>query len=196
MLQEVGRVIALQIQREPLKEQREKDRLYLPQGKLAPCEAITLTLKGITAFYNGVETLDVHHVDHPRTRNTVKNPISFGLTGNYQKMRAEFGEHMIFGIAGENILVESDLLLTEETIEQVIFRATDGREAVLENVIVALPCEPFTTFCLGGGEIPAPKMKSTLQFLSNGVRGFYCTSASDAPQTIQLGDTMFLKLKS
>src|SRR3989449_11642980 len=56
----------------------------------------------------------------------------------------------------------------------VAFVDKDGREVVrLEVLQVAHPCRPFSGWALGGTGEPEV-LKETLQFLDDGMRGFYC----------------------
>ena len=106
-LRPLGQIVRLQLQRSSLKLGEKPNRWYDPSPLLA-VDTLTLTPKGAlgrTEF--GEPLLDIHHADHPATRNNGTNDISVGFTGHYAAMRARFGPHLPDGIAGENILVES-----------------------------------------------------------------------------------------
>lgn len=192
---EIGKVIALQVQLDQLKEKREghQEKLYLPEGKIRRCESIQIRPQGVTAILDGQEVIDVHNEHHPRTRNRETNPVSFGLSAYYRQMQARFGEKVTLGVAGENILVETDELLTEDHLQhQVAFRAADGGLVVLKDLFAIPPCKPFTMFCLGDLRAAEGTLKENLQFLSGGTRGFCGIPIIPEAQTIHIGATMLL----
>ncbi len=193
---EIGPVVLLQIQREPMKE-GTTTRVYKPD-RLAQVERIWLTPAGVTAELDGERVFDAHNAHHPRTRNSGSNPLSFGLTGYYAQMTARFGEHMTFGIAGENILVKTDILLTEADVQgEIALRGTDGRLIILKDILVAPPCKPFSAFCLGSSEdkVEPHTIAETLRFLNDGTRGFYAAPASSDETEIRLGDMMLVSVE-
>ena len=68
--------------------------------------------------------------------------------------------------------------------------ATDGPERVRLKVLqVAHPCRPFTGWALGG-RVESDELKSHLQFLDGGTRGFYCIG--EGTGTVNVGDQLVL----
>lgn len=60
-----------------------------------------------------------------------------------------------------------------------------GGPVWLRQMLVAHPCRPFSGYVMGGTEAT---VKSALQFLDNGMRGYYCVLAQERPVTIAVGD--------
>ena len=134
--------------------------------------------------------IDVHNRQHPRSRNRGDNFISMGFSGHYTAMRSRFGDHLTDGIAGENIFVACDEIITPDKLgEMLVIETQAGVQVRLEAVIPTPPCEPFSRFA-AGHDLDAPEMKATLQFLSDGTRGFYMRIASAEEVVIRPGDVV------
>jgi hypothetical protein len=141
----------------------------------------------------GASRPDVHHLDHPASKSRAgSNAISVLFTGHYTAMRERFGSHLVDGIAGESILVETQEIVDEDSLQAgVTIRTADGHEAHLHSVTVAEPCVEFTRFAI---QYPADArsdghVTDALQFLRAGMRGFYARYTGD-PVTVRLGDTV------
>jgi hypothetical protein len=189
----IGTVTRLQIQESSLKV-GDKPRRYDPAPLRAVPELI-VTRAGVY-FIDGTGTtiIDVHNVDHSTSKNRATNGLSLGFTSHYAAMRERFGDHLSDGIAGENILIESTRTFAEsELLGGVIVESDDGRRLPLTDIIVAAPCVEFTRFALRFPAAAKPDKTVTegLQFLHNGMRGFYASLHSE-PATIQLGDRVYL----
>jgi hypothetical protein len=189
----LGTVQAIQIQPMPLKTGEGAQRTYSPT-QILPVAQLWVTpagIMGITA--DGTEIMDVHHVQHPQTRFTAHNSLSFGFAHHYPALRARFGEHLTDGAAGENIRLTAAPQLDETRLSgaRLAFRsAANGSLIEFTEVRVAVPCEPFSRFC-NGGRSTAAEMKSALQFLDGGRRGYYATVASAAAAGfVTIGDTL------
>jgi hypothetical protein len=156
-----GTVVRLQVQRSRLKPAGAYD-----PTPLLEVAALEVGPRGVT----GDGHLDVHHADHPDSRNRkLRNGVSLLPRAHYARMRARFGEHLVDGVAGESLLLETegawdappgDLLL--ETVE--------GELLPLTGIIAAAPCVEFTRFCLRGA---AEGVEQALEELDHGTRGFY-----------------------
>jgi MOSC domain-containing protein YiiM len=136
--------------------------------------------------------VDVHHRAHPETKNPDgEHGVSVGFTSHYAAMRERFGPRIELGCAGENIVVETDRRLTlDELRGGLAFRSPDGVERTRLQVLdVAHPCRPFTGWALGG-RVESEVLKSHLQFLDDGMRGFYCLGVGNG--IVSVGDTMVL----
>lgn len=195
----IGRIVRLQVQREKIKSGTRPDEGYTPHEHLVPVAALRLDASGVTGVTEDGELLaDVHHRDHPRSRFRGKNGLSMGFTGHYARMRERFGEHLPDGIAGESMLVAcADLISPKELTRGVVITGEDGRRIEIETWEVAHPCTPFSKFCLHfpDGEKPDRRITGALQFLDNGMRGFYGTYPDDQSGgvEIRIGDMVHLR---
>jgi len=195
----IGRVVRLQVQTASLKVPTGVGRAerYDPVA-LRAVPTLDFDGQGVVGRDGEATFADVHHPDHPQTKCRGTNAISIGFTSHYALMRDRFGEHVIDGIAGENIVVETDHPVSLADIGNgVIILATDGRRLRLPCVMAATPCLPFTRFALGLP--PDQKLDRTvtgaLQFLDGGTRGYYLAAPAELA-TIALGTGVFRSLKS
>jgi hypothetical protein len=192
----IGTVSRLQIQRSSLKTGEKPNRVYDPAPLLA-VPRLSVTPDGVLgAGADGGWIVDVHHRDHPETKNEdLLHGVSLGFTSHYAAMRDHFGDRIVVGCAGENIIVAADRTFTYDDLAAgVAIVATDGPERVRLKVLqVAHPCRPFTGWAIGGkdGERVEPDvLKAHLQFLDGGTRGFYCVG--EGTGTIAVGDRLVL----
>ncbi|MCB9456183.1 MAG: hypothetical protein H6671_09365 [Anaerolineaceae bacterium] len=189
----IGTVKFVQVQRRPLKVGEKPNRRYDPDG-LQVVDSLLVTQDGVIGLMAGGERLvDVHHTAHPHTRNRGDNGISIGLTAYYEQMRIRFGNHMTDGIAGENIIIESDHTYTLADLgTYLIFEnPATGAQIQLDVVEPAAPCVPFSQFA-AGRKLEGSDQKEVLQFLDNGVRGFLLAAAHGRSDfTIQAGDRVY-----
>ena len=188
----IGTVARLQIQRGSLKRGEKPTRLYDP-APLLSVPALNVSPDGaLGASPADADTwiVDVHHRAHPQTKNDDGlHGISIGFTSHYAAMQEHFGERVALGCAGENIIAEVDRRLTyEELAGGVAILSPNGAERVRLKVLqVAHPCRPFTGWALGKTVEPE-ELKKHLQFLDDGMRGFYCHS--EGTGTVALGDSI------
>jgi len=194
----IGTIAFAQVQQSPLKHGEGASRVYNPApvlrvpGLRLTCEGVF----GITAA--GEEVIDVHHVDHPQTRNRGNaNGISINFLPNYARIRDRFPyrepDAIDDGIGGENLVIDpiADFSMDWLGSELIIERASDNQRIRLIDVMVTPPCAPFSTF-VAGRPIGGTELKDTLQFLSDGTRGFYASMALEQPQVIVgQGDKIF-----
>ena len=185
----LGRVVRLQIQRSKLKLGEKPNRHYDPAPLMA-VDQLTLTPEGALArLPDGSMVIDIHHPSHPDTRNLERtNDLSVGFTAHYRAMRGQFGDHLVDGCAGENILIEVSERLTLADIAGglAIQPAAGGPPVRLRVVRHAPPCVEFSGYASGSRE-PA-LVKDALQFLDAGLRGFYCALGNWAPVVVAVGD--------
>jgi MOSC domain-containing protein len=188
----IGTIARLQIQRSSLKRGEKPNRVYDPTP-LLPVQRLTVTPDGVLgAGREGDWIVDVHHRAHPETKNEDGlHGVSVGFTSHYAAMRDRFGDHMVVGCAGENVIVTADQTFTYEDLAGGVAIVTaDGTERVRLKVLqVAHPCRPFTGWALGG-RVESEVMKENLQFLDGGTRGFYCLG--EGAGTIAMGDLLVL----
>jgi hypothetical protein len=188
----IGTIVRLQVQRGSLKRGEKPARLYDPAPILA-VPALNVSPDGaLGASPADGETwiVDVHHRAHPQTKNEDGlHGISVGFTSHYAAMQEHFGERVVVGCAGENIIASTDRQVRyEEVAGGVAILGPDGTERVRLRVLqVAHPCKPFTGWALGK-QVEPDEMKKALQFLDNGMRGFYCTG--EGTGTVSLGDSI------
>jgi hypothetical protein len=190
----IGTVTRLQIQRGSLKRGEKPTRVYDPAPLLA-VPALNVTPDGAlggSPHEEGTWIVDVHHRTHPATKNEDGlHGISLGFTSHYEAMRERFGNRLVVGCAGENIIARADQRFTYDDLAGgVAILAPDGRERVRLRVLqVAHPCRPFTGWALGR-QVEPDELKESLQFLDGGMRGFYCVS--EGTGTVALGDSVAL----
>ncbi len=159
-VQVLGTVVRLQVQRSRLKPAGEYD-----PSPLLEVSSLEVGPRGVT----GDGHLDVHHADHPDTRNRKqRNGLSLLPRAHYDRMRARFGPHLVDGIAGESLLLDTDGPW-ESPLGDLLLETVDGAPLALRQVIAAPPCEEFTRFCLRSDE----GVEQALEELSHGMRGFY-----------------------
>jgi hypothetical protein len=186
----IGTVSRLQIQRGSLKTGDKPLRRYDP-APLLVVPRLNVTPDGaLGGRETGEWIVDVHHRAHPLTKNADGlHGISLGFTTHYDAMREHFGARIAVGCAGENIIATTDKHFTyDELSGGVAVLAPDGTERVRLRVLqVAHPCKPFTGWALGKQVEPA-ELKQHLQFLDNGMRGFYCQG--EGIGTVSIGDSI------
>lgn len=185
----LGTLVRLQIQLSSLKQGEKPDQWYDPSPLMA-VGALRLDAKG-ASLEGGA--LDVHHADHPQSRQRRgENAVSVGFTGHYARMRTRFGAPVADGIAGENLIVAREGGLRLGDLERgVALRSKEsGRTLLLKQPRVAHPCRPFSRFVMGG-EGGAEALKEALQFLDDGMRGFYFVPEADEPFIARMGDEVF-----
>lgn len=194
-MRQIGLIKQVQIQRSGLKVGKKPDRYYDPTP-LLPVSRLLLTDRGVIGITDeNIHIVDAHHADHAYSRHKKGvYRISLGFTSHYKTMRAKFGERLVDGIAGENILVETEQVQELSDLEQgiAIQHAATGQFVHLKDVQVAAPCLPFSHFAAAKDEpLSNEQIKETLQFLHNGCRGFYVALDNDEPVEIQAGDAIF-----
>ena len=191
-MQPVGTIVRLQIQRSSLKTGEKPNRVYDPAPILA-VDRLAVSPDGVLGSGReggGGWFVDIHHRAHPFTKNEDGlHGVSVGFTSHYALMRDRFGKRIAPGCAGENILAQADRRLTLEDLQVgLAIIGQDGREQVRLRVLqVAHPCRPFTGWALGG-RVEAEVLKSHLQFLDDGKRGFYCVG--EGAGVVSVGDRL------
>jgi hypothetical protein len=195
-MRELGTIARIQIQESSLKRGERPRRWYDP-SPLRQVPALTLTPDGVTAADEaGNRLVDVHHRGHPSSKNSGgRNGISFGFTAHYRAIRRRFGEHLDDGVAGENVLVETDLPVGLADLEAGLLVETEDGPVRLEHVVVAEPCVEFSRYALRY-ELDMPsdaRVAEAIESLRRGVRGFYATYSGE-PITLRVGDRVLLPL--
>jgi hypothetical protein len=188
----LGEIARLQIQRSSLTIGSGPARYFSPAAPLL-VEEMFLTAGGECApSADGICLVDVRYAAHPSTRSRGENTLCFGFTRHYDALRARFGESFTFGCAAENIMIEGPApRIAQAAVAAGLVIETPDGPATLSNVIVAAPCLPFSKFALRDPAASAEAIKSALQFMDHGVRGFYCKFAGPKTATIRLGAKVY-----
>jgi len=178
----IGRLILLQVQRTTLKTGVKPDRTYDPAPLLHVPRA-AVSPDGVMGWSDrDAWVVDIHHRAHPSTKNgDGVHGVSVGFTSHYEAMRDRFGDIMTVGCAGENMIAETDTMITWEAIARgLVITGPDGTEKVrLTALKAAEPCRPFTAWAQGR-QVESKVLKENLQFLQDGMRGFYLQAESSA----------------
>jgi|SRR5579875_206987 len=190
---DVGEIVRLQVQTAELKVGPLGRRRYEP-APIRVAESLYLDEGGVEGRdARGMILSDVHHHDHPAGKNPrYRHGVSLLFTSQYSVMRGRFGEHVIDGVAGENILVDTERMIMPEDIEGgIIIEAGDG-ERQLSLVKPVEPCVEFTRYCLRRApeEHADPELNEAILFL-RGRRGYYM-AYDGPPVTLRAGDRVRL----
>jgi len=183
----IGRLVLLQVQRASLKRGERPNRVYDP-APLLPVPRAAVTPDGVLGYDRDGWVVDVHHRTHPHTKNEDGlHGVSLGFTAHYGAMAGQFGPRMTLGCAGENLIAESaGRVAVSDLAAGVVVTGPDGTERVrLELLKAAEPCRPFTGWALGGA-VESAVMKEHLQFLFDGMRGFYLRALGSG--VVEVGD--------
>lgn len=190
MERELGTIVRLQVQRDPLKE---KGVSYSPAAILTVDEA-SLDVQGMLGRHDGTWVVDAHHAAHPRARGGGRRALSIGFAGHYDLMAERFGSADL-GCAGENIVIDTPGRTTQADLTgEVVVHTADG-EVHLRDARVAAPCAEFTSW-IKGLDTVVPKMEQAddIEFLEHGTRGFIMdVSHLDRPVTIRVGDRVTVR---
>ncbi len=140
-------------------------------------DGLLITSLGIEATTpEGEHVLDIHHISHPDKAYDDDDLVCIGFTSHYKAMRARFGQHMVDGAAGENIIIEYEQEVWPSDLGQriAIENQDTGHKTLLDLVSHASPCREFSLFATQSQHVKLPpdKLRETLQFLENGRRGF------------------------
>jgi hypothetical protein len=194
-VQFLGEIVGLQVQTASLKVGEAPRRRYDP-APIRAVPAIRLDTGGVTGLTDwGEDVEDVHHRDHPASKHRAgTNGVSVLFTGHYGAMRERFGQHLTDGIAGENILVAHDRIVTgHEQAAGLVIETSGGQRVRLTRLHVAAPCVEFSRYALRfpDDERPDRSVTEAVQFLDSGLRGFYA-AYEGPPVAISLGDKVYL----
>jgi hypothetical protein len=133
--------------------------------------------------------MDVHHREHPRTRDRKGvGGVTVMGTGDYARLRADYGDHLTEGLAGETILVDAPAGLARRPMPPQITVLTVGGAVVLSRLRAADPCVEFSRYCLR--QEPSPTVDDAVRLalvdLDDGARGY--RAVADGSGVIALGD--------
>ena len=194
---DLGRVVLVQLQPTGLVIKRPSGNIY-DKSRLVEVDQLVLNQKGIEAITStGEKVLDIHHLDHPGKKYDDDDLVCIGFTSHYDKMRERFGEHIVYGSAGENIIIEyPDQVWLDDLGDQIAIENQEtGQMLILEGIQVATPCEEFSHFVAQSQDqtLIAEELKDILQFLDHGRRGFLLVLRCGQEEGIvRSGDKVFL----
>ncbi len=195
-IRELGRVKLVQVQPSGLIIETPSG-YYYDVSRRVEVDKLIITSLGIEATTAiGDHVLDIHHMNHPDKAYDDDDLVCIGFTSHYEAMRARFGEHLVDGAAGENIVIEFDQETWMDDLggQIAIENAETGDRTLLDVLSFAAPCEEFSHFVANSQheKLPATELKTTLQFLNNGRRGFLLIlSDGQDTGTVQAGDKVF-----
>jgi hypothetical protein len=189
-----GTIVRLQVQRSSLKVGQAGARRYDPTP-IVPVPALSVTVDGVCGHDDtGAEIVDVHNATHPLSKNRARtNGVSIGFTSHYEAMRERFGEHVVDGLAGENILIELDGMVNPQDMpDTLVIQGDDGQEILLTDIIVAAPCVEFSRFAMQYPPDAKPNrtVSEALKFLNYGMRGYYARLSNPELGRISVGSTI------
>ncbi|MGB8649414.1 MAG: hypothetical protein WCD35_02005 [Mycobacteriales bacterium] len=167
----IGTVGRLQVQRSRLKPGPRGARVYDP-APLLEVEALEVGPRGCVGLRAGERVIDVHHADHPDSRNRdLVNGVSLLPRTHYARLQERYGDHLQVGVAGESLLV--DLVGPWPEGSDLLLETSAGRLR-LTGVLAAPPCVEFSRFCL---RLPVEEVgedvRQALVDLDGGLRGYY-----------------------
>ena len=192
----IGTIVRLQVQRASLKVGESPRRRYEP-APLCRVPALSTSRAGVSGITEAsAMVLDVHHQDHPASKNSGgMNGISVGFSSSYQAMRRRFGDHLEDGVAGENVLVQTDPRFGEfRPTGPLVVETAEGEHLLLERIVAAEPCVEFSRYalCYPPDAPSDSQVSEALSFLRHGMRGYYATYAGE-PRLMRLGDRVYLR---
>jgi hypothetical protein len=185
------RIVRMQVQREPVKVGRAPMRTYRPAA-IVPVDRLLTGPRGVHGVTgDDEEILDVHHQDHPRSRDRKgRAGVLFMGTGDYRALRERYGDHVVDGIAGETVLLDAPAGLARLGLPPVATVFTADGPLEWHDVREAEPCVEFSRFCLR--QEPSPvvddAVRQALVDLDRGARGYRAVAANSG--TIRLGDVV------
>lgn len=187
----LGPIRRLQIQKETLIVGVRPDRVYRTEP-LVSVDSIAISPDGITTNCEAGWVLDVHHTAHPANGHPdLDRLLSVGFTAHYEAMAARFGTAPD-GVAGENIIVQTDHIVTEDQIAGGLMIERPDRRVELKGAAVAEPCVPFTRFLLNDRGAHLDVVKPHRDFLRRGMRGFVMGLGNlEGATAIELGDLVY-----
>lgn len=168
-------VVRLQVQTDRMKVGAAPLRRYEP-GVLESVPRLEISPSGVVGLgLRGRRLLDVHHREHPHTRDPRgRAGLSVLGTGDYAALRARYGPHLSEGIAGESVLLEApEGLAGRLDGTRWVLHTADGPLEVGQTG-VAEPCVEFTRFCLRLPPSPEVglQVREHLELLDHGARGY------------------------
>lgn len=183
----LGTVTRLQVQRSRLKPGPRGARAYDP-APLLEVDALEVGPRGVVGRAPAGPVLDVHHADHPDSRNVrLVNGLSLLPRAHYAALRAAYGPHLVDGSAGESLLLDTAGAWSPDALDGPLELEVDGGWLALTGGTPAPPCVEFSRFCLDdpAADADGEAVQQALQVLDGGARGFYVRT--DGTGTVRRG---------
>jgi len=187
----LGPIERLQVQKSSIKIGEPPAQKYITEPIVA-VDRLLLTTDGVVGLIGNEEIIDVHNRRHPSSKSRDgTNGISLGFTAHYRLMRSHFGEHVVTGCAGENIITNVDRRVDFEDIKSgLVILSTTGLVKLHLNVTsIITPCRTFSRYLLNSDDPDPNMLKDALRFIHGGMRGFFC-AAGHSPQVVDVGDVI------
>jgi hypothetical protein len=188
-LDDLGVIVGIFVQREPLKRGRAPLRRYCIDDIVA-VPAIRVDRTGVIGETVDNQTIvDVHNTQHPASRDRKGTAgVSFMATGDYGWLRQRYGAHLVDGSAGCTLLLDNDAGLAERAFPDGVTIHTTSGQLHLGTVQAAEPCVEFSRFCLGLPPAPAvgDDVRQALIDLDRGHRGYL--GVATQPGLVRIGD--------
>lgn len=184
----IGEISLLQVQTGEMTSQGGYDTTML-----VPVDTLRLTPDGVFGLSDDEWIVDRHHRDHPASKHwRASDALSLGFTSHYDLMWELFRKTPL-GIAGENVIVVVDQMISVRDIAGGIRMETDAGEIDLEEPQVLEPCVEFTRFMTSRPEASAREVKPDREKLRSGVRGYAMSIPGPDPVEVGLGDTISVR---
>jgi hypothetical protein len=153
----IGTVVRLQVQRSRLKPGPATTRLYDP-APLLEVVALDVGPRGVVGVTESGPLLDVHHADHTDSRNRrLRNGLSLLPRPHYAALRARFGGHLVDGIAGESVLLDTPSVWDADgPAGTLLLETADGEHLELTD-----SCRSLRASSSAGGACAVPSGRST-----------------------------------
>jgi hypothetical protein len=171
----IGTVVRLQVQCSRLKPGPATTRFYDP-SPLLEVAAVDVGPRGVVGVTESGPVVDVHHADHPDSRNRrLTNGLSLLPRPHYASLRARFGSHLVEGVAGESVLLDTPVSWDPPgPTGELVLETADGEHLALADVVPIRPCIEFARWCLRRPVGPVDdEVQATMQLLDDGARGYY-----------------------
>lgn len=187
-MRELGRVVKLQVQTGSLKHGPKREQ-YDPVHLIEVPE-LEITEWGVIGWQEGMTIQDVHHQDYMTEKGYTGSNLSFNFTSHYDQIRGRYGNHIWSGCGGDNIVFAAATPITLAELQgELILEGANGDCGRIIHVQAATPCLAYSRFVANQSGLNPAQLKETLQFLSQGQRGFYADWQGD-PLRIRPGDRL------
>lgn len=196
-IRELGEVLLVQLQPDGLIIKKDGGHFY-DVARRVEVDELIINSRGIEAITPaGDHVLDIHHLDHPNKEYDDDDLVSIGFSSHYDRMRERFGDHLVYGAAGENIIIKAadEIWLSDLGTQIGIENQETGQMLVLGGIQIANPCEEFSHFAAQKSDdrLPPSDLKEILNFLGKGRRGFLLVLKSgQAGGFVRPGDKVYV----
>jgi hypothetical protein len=178
----IGTVVRLQVQRSRLKPGPATTRVYDP-APLLEVPGLDVGPRGVVGVTASGPVVDVHHADHADSRNRrLANGVSLLPRAHYAALRERFGAHLVDGIAGESVLLDTPTAWDATGPSGTLLLETaGGGHLELADVVPIPPCVEFSRWCLRRPVGPVDdEVRAAMARLGDGARGYYAVARGSA----------------